>query len=80
MLTFVTTAVFAIAFIGAISVIAYMFASYRGKIEAVIRYQLEDNSAPAITSCKTRVKRVTPVRPTAMRRQPARPVPFAVAA
>lgn len=80
MLTFITTAVFSIAFFGAIAVIAYMFASYRGKIEAVIRYQLEDNSAPAITSCKTRVSRVTPARPTAIRRQPLRPVPFAVAA
>lgn len=84
MLTFAITSLFALSLFGALSVIGYMFVTYRGKIASVIRQGLELPAAETSTitsACKVRVTstRVSGMPVRVQNRSP-RPAPLAVAA
>ncbi|SIO06218.1 hypothetical protein SAMN02745824_2805 [Parasphingorhabdus marina DSM 22363] len=84
MLTFAITTLFVLSFFGALSVIGYMFATYRGKIASVIRQELQLPSPEPLSGESVRTFRVrsTRITGTAIRpqRHSRRPAPLAAAA
>ena len=84
MLTFAITTLFALSFFGALAVIGYMFASYRGKIASVIRQELQLPSPEPVAGESVQTFRVRSIRITGTaiktQRHSRRPAPLAAAA